>query len=266
MDQFYVTPDGQIAQLPRRSFLDRLTSGLYDASVEFRRPGGGQEARLARTQPLTSALNQYGQQRREFDQQGGILERRQGFESEQSALDRAMRTKLAADELAQQRALTQARLAQDQSQFQATHGLAREAESRMQLGQNLKGWDTARQMMIEYPQVQAQIELNKARAANDLAQQKLYEAQTSALSQTVSPEALALMGALNPKLTPAIAANPGLTNMPVATLGKVLAAREGTSGQMNPLLTEMLLGGQRSGPQLRSMQGTNAPAVIDLTQ
>lgn len=92
MDQFYVTPDGQIAQLPRRSFLDRLTSGLYDASVEFRRPGGGQEARLARTQPLTSALNQYGQQKRSFDQQANILGRTQEFSAGQNALDRAFRT------------------------------------------------------------------------------------------------------------------------------------------------------------------------------
>lgn len=244
MDQFYVTADGQIAQLPRRSFLDRLTSGLYDASVEYRKPGGGQEARLARTQPLTSALNQYGQQRREFDQQNSVLDRRQGFEAGQSTLDRDLRTKLAADELAQQKALAAARLAQDQTQFQATHGLAQDAENRLALGQNLKGWDTARQMMIDLPKVQAEIERLKAVAANDRAQEGLYKAQTSALSQTVSPEALALMGAVNPKLAPVIAANPGMTNMPVSTLGKALAAREGTSGRMDPETLRMLLGGQ----------------------
>lgn len=242
MDQFYVTADGQIAQLPRRSFLDRLTSGLYDASVEYRKPGGGQEARLARTQPLTSALNQYGQQRREFDQQGSMLDKRQGFEAGQSTLDRDLRTKLAADELAQQKALAEARLAQDRTQFQATHGLAQDAENRMMLGQNLKGWDTARQMMIDLPKVQAEIEWNKARAANDRAQQKLYEAETSALSQTTSPEALALLGAINPSLAPVIAANPGMTNMPVSTLGKVLSAREGKSGRLDPEMFRLLTG------------------------
>lgn len=255
MDNYYVTPDGQIAKLPQRSFLDRLTSGLYDASVEYRKPGGGQEARLARTQPLTSALNQYGAQKREFDQQGGILERRQGFESEQSALDRAMREKLANEA----RELEKAKLAQDAAQFNAT-------DSRLTLGQNLKGWDTARQFMMERPQIESQIEWNKARADAERAQMALYNAQAAAMDQKVAPELLSLLSAVNPKLTSAIQQNPGLTNVSVNALGKILGAREGTSGQVSPELIAQLLGGGAPAvstprPQLR---GTNAPAFIDL--
>lgn len=173
-----------------------------------------------------------------------MLGKQQEFAAGQNTLNRDNQWAMADFEAG--RAMERARLEREAraKEFEATHGLAQRVEDRMTLDRNMKGWDTAKTFMMEMPKNQAEIERLKAVAANEAAQQKLYEAQTSALSQTVSPEALALMGALNPKLAPVIAANPGMTNIPVSTLGKVLAAREGTSGQMNPEILKLLLGDQ----------------------
>lgn len=262
MDNYYVTPDGQLAQLPRRSVLDRLTSGIYDASVEWRKPGGAQEARLGRTQPLTSALNQYGSQKRDFDQQNALLGKRQEFDAGQSILDRAAREKLAADELVARQRLADQRLAQDERQFQATEG-------RLNLGQNLKGWDTARQFMIEQPRIQAEIEWNKARASSEAAQQELYKARALDVETGNRPTTaaeLALLSAVanNPQITSAIQTNPSLTNMPVSTLGTILRARPGMSGTDPELIKRWF--GPDAGTSSPAPSGTNAPPVIDLKQ
>lgn len=202
MDQFYVTPDGQIAQLPKRSFMDRLTSGLYDASVEWRKPGGAQESRLARNQPLTSALNQYGAQKRGFDQEGAILDKRLGFDAGQSEIERNLKAKLAADELAARKAEADARLGQGERHFNATHGLAVRQADDAQIDRNMRDWNTAKTFMVEMPRVQSQIKMDEARAAEALALAEYNKARvTSALrdAQRISPNTAQIIKTLRPE-------------------------------------------------------------------
>lgn len=254
MDQYYVTPDGQIAALPRRSFFDRLTSGLYDASVEYRRPGGGQEARLARTQPLTSALNQFGSQKRTFDQENSVLGRRQEFDAGQNELARAV-----------QKAIADADRKQRADEFAKKHELDTRAEDRLTLDRNLKGWDTAKQFMMEQPKINAEIEAAQARAAASRAEAGWYGArETSALQeqQPATPELLALIAAVanNPQVTEAIKANPGLTNQPVSVFDMVSRYRPGNSGNLglDPAIAERLFGGggtPKAGPQINMAPG-----------
>lgn len=249
MDQFYVTADGQIAQLPRRSFLDRLTSGLYDASVEYRKPGGGQEARLARTQPLTSALNQYGQQRREFDQQNSVLDRRQGFEAGQSTLDRELRTKLAADELAQQKALAEARLAQDKTQFQATHGL-REAERFDKIYEGNRKFATEMEN-LPYQRSLWQSQIGETLANTSALQQHggLYEAQMKEAALMATP--------IPPDAARAIEKDRGMApgSIPYGvTYGQIRALSTGFAGKSGTIPFE-LFNNNGAGLQLNTTPG-----------
>jgi hypothetical protein len=263
MDNYYVTPDGTIAKLPQRSLFDRLTSGLYDASVEYRKPGGGQEARIGRNQSLTSALNRYGEQKRSFGQEDSVLNRTQAFTAEQDRIKRDENWALADFAAGQQAERDRLKREQDAAQFAATQGLAAQAENRLQLGQNLRGWDTAKQFMFEQPKIASEIEWNKARAGAESAQQKLYEARAAAEGQKITPEELALLSAINPKLTSAIIANPGLTNSTMNALGTILRAREGTSGQLDPALLQQLLGGESALPTTQP-RGTNAATRVKL--
>jgi hypothetical protein len=246
MDNYYVGPDGQIMQLPKRSFLDRLTSGLYDASVEWRKPGGAQESRLNRTQPLTSALNQYGAQQRTFGQEDAMLDRRQGFESDQARLEREAREKLQNDELDARRALQEQKLAQDAAQFNATHGLAARAEDRLTLGQNMRGWDTARQTMIDMPRADAQVQADLARAKAEEAHARLLEAQiTSALRDQgmVTPGMAQAVSLIRPELFKDPGAINTLTNLTQGQLMDLNIRPAGTSGTgMSPEVIQRLLG------------------------
>lgn len=257
MDQFYVTPDGQIAQLPRRSFLDRLTSGLYDASVEFRRPGGGQEARLARTQPLTSALNQYGQQQRGFTQEEKMLGKQQEFTAGQNTLNRD--NQWAISDFEAGRAMERARLEREAraKEFEAVQGL-REMERFDKIYEGNRKFATEMEMLpLQRQLTQSQIAENaaQAQAAEELAK---YRLATSALEgQTVSPQAMAIAAALNKELAPFTNAPVGLT---YGQLGTISRLRPGTSGAM-PF---DLFGG---GGQINTTpSGTNALPVLNLNK
>lgn len=258
MDNYYVTPDGQIAQLPKRSFFDRLTSGLYDATVEYRKPGGGQEARLARTQPLTSALNQYGQQKRSFDQEANMLGKTQEFSAGQNTLDRDNRWALADFEAGRRAEADRLRREQDAQQFQAVQGLNEAKRFDDIYNTNRKFIAEQELLPLQRQLTQSQIDENtaQAEAAKKLAE---YRAMTSALERgELTPEVWAVAQALNPAL-----ATIPMPRMTYSQFGDVSRVRPGSSGTAVPdWLNPNNQPGARVPIQLR---GTNAaPATLTL--
>lgn len=244
MDQYYVTPDGQIAALPRRSFFDRLTSGLYDASVEWRRPGGGQEARLARTQPLTSALNQFGSQKRDFDQQNALLGRRHEFEAGQNTLQRDNAWSIADFEAGRRMEAERLKREQATAQFEATHGLAKKAQDLREMERYDKIYNENRQIANELETSPLKLELLRAQIAEKIADAEAarelaaYRNSTSAIArQDVSPDAWRVYAAANPNFQQFTTNAPaGITHGMVKTAGDL---RPGSAGNLG-LNTDIL--------------------------